>query len=71
MHNAFHGSCTNMYTLNLRYRDHGRSKVTLPHMANNFRQKFCFEVLKFIECIMAPLKKMGIDPPVPISHFEM
>ena len=31
----------------------------------------CFDVLKFIECIMAPLKKGAIDPPVPPSHFEM
>ena len=42
-----------------------------PPMRNNFRQKFCFEVLKFIECIMAPLKKNEIYPPVPTSHFEM
>ena len=40
-------------------------------MRNNFRQKFCFEVLKFIECIMAPLKNTGIDPPVPTTPFEM
>jgi hypothetical protein len=40
-------------------------------MRNNFRQKFCFEGLKFIECIMAPLKKTRIDPPVPTTPFEM
>ena len=40
-------------------------------MTNNFRQKFCFEVLKFIEFIMATLKKRGTDPLAPTSHFEM
>jgi hypothetical protein len=40
-------------------------------MRNNFRQKFCFEVLKFIECIMALLKKKEIDPPVPTTPFEI
>ena len=46
------------------------TRVT-PPMRNNFRQKFCFEVLKFIECIMAPLDKAGTDPPVPTTPFEM
>jgi hypothetical protein len=41
-----------------------------PH-EEQFSAKVLFEVLKFIECIMAPLNKAGIDPPVPTTPFEM
>jgi hypothetical protein len=39
-------------------------------MRNNFRQKFCFEVLKFIECIMAPSKKQESTHPCQLRPLK-